>query len=159
MPGPVLRKLLDASVHDLCAAFARRELATRQYQSLRPRGRGHCLRPWADAHADDAFAVLDALRVAVGAKRGGEPRHEPALCAVVEAVNRGRDLHVAVTLDGLEADALDAETAPLAALVDAGDGAVDAPRVAAAALLGLELADLAAIAQAKPAHRRPGAGD
>ena len=81
--------------------------------------------------------------------RGGGGGGAPAVRAAVEAVNRGRDVHVAATLDGLAVDADGAS--PLVGLLR-GDGLAPGA-VAAAAVLGLELANLAASAHSRP---RPG---
>ena len=120
VPGPLLKRLLGASVADLCAASARRGAGAGAAPVWRADGR--------------ARAVLDAV-----ARATGGPAFEGAVACAVEPANRGRDAHCSLHLEGVVAGGGGA----FAALLDLRGAALDGARVRAAACLAAELAGLA----------------
>ncbi|CAH0366838.1 unnamed protein product [Pelagomonas calceolata] len=120
VPGPLLKRLLGASVADLCAASARRGAGAGAAPVWRADGR--------------ARAVLDAV-----ARATGGPAFEGAVACAVEPANRGRDAHCSLHVEGVAAGGGGA----FAALLDLRGAALDGARVRAAACLAAELAGLA----------------
>ena len=88
--------------------------------------------------AEEVYATIDSVSLRLPDVIG--PRDNlGGFLDLVEAAGRGRDLHIALTLDGLLPDeGPGSAAAPLLA-----GGGLDAGRVCAAALLGLELVQLA----------------
>jgi len=121
VPGPILKRVLGASVADLCAASARRVAGMNVAGGV-----------W----RSDGYArgTLDAIARATGA-----PLFDGAVTCVVESANRGRDAHCSLFLEGVGAGG-----DGLAALLDLRGAALDGARVRAAACLAAELAGLAA---------------
>ena len=119
VPGPLLKRLLGASVADLCAASARRGAGAGAAPLWRADGR--------------ARAVLDAV-----ARATGGPAFEGAVACAVEPANRGRDAHCSLHLEGVAGGG-----GAFAALLDLRGAALDGARVRAAACLAAELAGLA----------------